>query len=172
MNLPRTHATAISLAQNNSIFLLATEDSNSIFVYSINKDTSSTPPKITCTLSHSFATAHKNSITSLLLTADNSNVITLAKGLDTHLYVYSIKGELIKTLNTAQLANYQAAISKDGKLFAVGTKVKSQPLSTHCHVRSRSFKGSRTTRSASNGSRLLVSCKIPLDHTVPTVIPL
>ena len=92
--------------------------------------------RLSLAFSHGFSTAHKEPITALHLLGPAANaahpsaassasplLLTLARGLDTHVHLYAPSGSLSRTLNIAQIVNYDCQPSPDRRFFAVATRL-------------------------------------------------
>ncbi|KAI9911286.1 hypothetical protein PsorP6_008896 [Peronosclerospora sorghi] len=112
INIEYDHVTAICFSSDGRSLVAATEN-GTVKVYQKLRF----KPEIVA----DFPITHKTDVHSILMndTGNWATVITCAGSSDTDIKFWDLKGELLQTVNTNQVANYHCVGSKDNRFIAV-----------------------------------------------------
>eukprot|EP01104_Vermistella_antarctica_P010527 TRINITY_DN2817_c0_g1_i4.p1 TRINITY_DN2817_c0_g1~~TRINITY_DN2817_c0_g1_i4.p1 ORF type:complete len:408 (+),score=78.56 TRINITY_DN2817_c0_g1_i4:164-1387(+) len=117
VNLEFDSPTTCSFSPDGKYLLVAMEDSKKVVIYGLKEKKVNGKVAITSTVVKEIQTDHKSTITTVQLSGNNKYILTCCE--ETQVKVWSLKAELLHTVDTHQMRNNMAAISPDSKYLAV-----------------------------------------------------
>eukprot|EP00794_Sanderia_malayensis_P013835 gene13835-15281_t len=115
-NVDLDHATSMSFSPDSRAFITSLAVHNAIRIFKINKKKEGSTPAFITTEAEDFPKLHKSEIISVCISSTGKFVMSASK--DTTIIIWTLKGEVLATIDTLLVYNSCVTLSPSGALVA------------------------------------------------------
>lgn len=116
VNVDLDHATSNSFSPDSRAFVASLAVHNTIRIFKINKKKEGNAPAFVTSEVEDFPKQHKSEIVSVAISPNGKFIMSAGK--DTTIVIWTLKGEVLATIDTLQVYNLFALVSPCGNLVA------------------------------------------------------